>query len=51
MADTLFQNRPGFIALDQMRTVDRERLLKRLGRISPETVTLVLQTLQEMFTE
>ena len=46
-----FQNRQGFIALDQMRTVDRERLLKQLGRIPPGTITVVLQTLQEMFAE
>lgn len=46
-----FQQRAGFVALDQLRTVDRERLLKRLGRLSPTTVTAVLACLQEMFTE
>lgn len=44
-----FQNRSGFVALDQLRTVDTERLLKRLGRLAPEAVTQVLQGLQEMF--
>jgi len=44
-----FQRRAGFIALDQLRTVDAERLVKRLGRLSPETVTAVLRGLQEMF--
>jgi len=46
-----FQNRTGFVALDQLRTVDTERLAKRLGRLSPATTTEVLDTLQEMFTE
>ena len=46
-----FQNRSGFVALDQLRTVDRERLVKRLGRLSAATTTEALDTLQEMFTE
>jgi len=46
-----FQNRSGFVALDQVRTVDRERLVKRLGRLSSGTTTTVLETLQEMFEE
>ena len=44
-----FQNRSGFVALDQLRTVDGERLLQRLGRLSAETTGHVLGTLQEMF--
>jgi len=39
------------VALDQVRTVDAERLAKRLGRLSPETITAVLRGLQEMFAE
>ena len=46
-----FQNRSGFVALDQLRTVDRERLIKRLGRLSSGAMTEVLETLQEMFAE
>jgi len=46
-----FQNRSGFVALDQLRTVDVERLVKRLGRVSSGTTTAVLETLQEMFAE
>jgi mRNA interferase MazF len=46
-----FQRRSGFVALDQLRTVDGERLLRRLGRLTPETVMAVLQRLQEMFAE
>lgn len=46
-----FQSRSGFVALDQLRTVDGERLVKRLGKLSTGTTTEVLQTLQEMFEE
>ena len=46
-----FQNRSGFVALDQLRTVDAERLVKRLGRLSPGTSTGVLDALREMFAE
>jgi mRNA interferase MazF len=46
-----FEKRDGFIVLDQLRTVDRKRLIKRLGRISPSTLSKALQVLQEMFAE
>jgi mRNA interferase MazF len=46
-----FQNRAGFVALDQLRTVDSARLVKRLGRLSAATTTEVLDILQEMFVE
>ncbi|MBE3044243.1 type II toxin-antitoxin system PemK/MazF family toxin [Candidatus Bathyarchaeota archaeon] len=44
-----FQNRSGFVALDQLRTVDTERLVRRLGRLSPAAVSQVQRILQEMF--
>jgi mRNA interferase MazF len=46
-----FRNRSGFVALDQLRTVDGERLVQRLGRLSAETTAEVLGTLQEMFSD
>ncbi len=46
-----FQNQAGFVALDQLRTVDTERLFKRLGRLAPDAVRDVLRGLQEMFVE
>src|SRR2546426_4743325 len=46
-----FQNRSGFVAIDQLRTVDTERLVKRLGRVSIATTAAVLEGLQEMFAE
>jgi len=44
-----FQGRSGEIALDQIRTVDHSRLVRRLGRISAQTQTAVLQILERMF--
>jgi mRNA interferase MazF len=44
-----FQGRTGFVALDQLRTVNAERLLKSLGQLDSQTVLAVLRTLQEMF--
>jgi mRNA interferase MazF len=46
-----FQRRSGFVAVDQLRTIDSHRLLKRLGRLDPATLAKVLGTLQEMFAE
>jgi mRNA interferase MazF len=46
-----FQGRSGFVALDQLRTVEIERLLTRLGRLAPDTVGDVIHGLQEMFAD
>jgi mRNA interferase MazF len=45
-----FQHRDGFIALDQLRTVDRERLSRKLGRLAPTALGATLALLQELFT-
>ena len=44
-----FRGRAGHVVLDQVRTVDRERLVRRLGRLSPGTLRRTLEVLQEMF--
>jgi mRNA interferase MazF len=46
-----FQGRAGSVALDQLRTVDTERLVKSLGQLDPETVVAVLRVLQDMFAQ
>jgi mRNA interferase MazF len=46
-----FQNRSGYVAVDQLRTVDTERLVTRLGKLAPDTVGEVLRVLHEMFAE
>jgi len=44
-----FAGKKGLILLDQIRTLDKRRLLKKAGSISPKTLTLTLDTLQEIF--
>ena len=46
-----FQGRPGFVALDQLRTVDAERLVKSLGQLESHTVLAIPRVLQEMFAQ
>jgi len=46
-----FGKRAGHVVLDQIRTVDHERLVHRLGRLTPATLSKVLRVLQEMFSE
>jgi mRNA interferase MazF len=44
-----FQGKSGYVVVDQVRTIDRNRAVKRLGRISPRTLSSVLDALGEMF--
>jgi mRNA interferase MazF len=44
-----FQGKSGQIVLDQLRTVDKTRLAKRLGKIEIATGDAVLDVLAEMF--
>jgi mRNA interferase MazF len=46
-----FDRRKGLILLDQIRTVDKVRLVKRAGAIAERTLTHTLHTLQEVFAE
>jgi mRNA interferase MazF len=46
-----FQGKQGKIVLDQIRTVDKSRLVKRLGSIPPTIQQTVIAVLQEMFCE
>jgi mRNA interferase MazF len=46
-----FQGKSGQIALDQMRTIDKSRLLRRLGRVGPAVQKTTLAVLGEMFAE
>jgi mRNA interferase MazF len=47
--DCTFQGKQGQVVLDQVRTVDKQRLVKRLGQLSPVTSDRVLEVLVEMF--
>jgi len=44
-----FQGRTEHVVLDQIRTVDRGRLVRKLGRLSTRAVERSLRILQEMF--
>ncbi len=44
-----FGGKSGEVVLDQVRTVDKSRLVKRLGTLDAPTGTKVLQVLREMF--
>ncbi len=44
-----FQGKLGLIVLDQIRTVDKERLIKRLGKIEDDFAEKALEILQTMF--
>lgn len=44
-----FQGKRGQVVLDQIRTVDKTRLVRSLGTISPSVQRKVLDVLQEMF--
>ena len=44
-----FQGKTGQVVLDQLRTVDRARMVKRLGRVDPAVADAVLVTLAELF--
>lgn len=44
-----FQRKRGQIVLDQIRTIDKNRLVKKLGKISKKAQIQVAQILQEMF--
>lgn len=44
-----FKGKGGQVVLDQIRTIDKARLIKRLGKIDPKTGQAMLSVLQEMF--
>jgi len=44
-----FQGKRGQVALDQLRAVDRQRLVRKLGTVSASTAQGVSATLLEMF--
>jgi mRNA interferase MazF len=46
-----FDKTDGFVVLDQIRTVDRRKLVRSLGRLTPTTLSKVLGVLREMFEE
>jgi len=46
-----FRRKKGQLVLDQVRTVDKTRLVRRLGKLDANTAAKTLAVLQEMFAE
>jgi len=44
-----FKKKRGQIVLDQIRTIDKTRLIKKIGNIDPETQLEVISILQRIF--
>ena len=47
--DLTFQGKDGLVLLDQIRTLDKVRLTKRMGTVPPATLQSILTTLQATF--
>ncbi|MFC2113405.1 type II toxin-antitoxin system PemK/MazF family toxin [Bacteroidota bacterium] len=43
--------KPGWIAIDQIRTIDRRRIIKSLGSLSPGEILKVKVTIREAFVD
>jgi mRNA interferase MazF len=46
-----FQYKTGWIVLDQMRTIDKNRLTRKLGEIDKKTVQKVKSVIKEMLVD
>lgn len=44
-----FMGKDGLILLDQISSMEKTRLIRRLGAVSDETMTKALEALQEVF--
>ena len=46
-----FQEKDGWIVLDQIRSVDKKRLIKKLGRIDINTINSIKSIIKEMLVD
>ncbi|MCX6563051.1 MAG: type II toxin-antitoxin system PemK/MazF family toxin [Candidatus Aminicenantes bacterium] len=46
-----FQGKSGWIVLDQIRTVDKSRLIKKIGELKPGTIKKVKAVIEEMLVD
>lgn len=46
-----FERKNGLIFLDQLRTLDKHRLVRRLGAVEPKILRTTLSRLRDMFAE
>ena len=47
----LHAGKNGLILLDQIRTIDKQRLIKRIGLLGPDTLSATLAGLRAIFNE
>ncbi|TDK46686.1 type II toxin-antitoxin system PemK/MazF family toxin [Algoriphagus formosus] len=48
----VFQNnRPGMMVIDQIRTVDKSRIMRILGKLSSDEIVLCKRVIQETFVD
>jgi len=45
------QNKKGWIVLDQIRTIDNKRIIKKIGKISNETIIQLKSVIKEMLVD
>ena len=48
---TVFKTKESWIALDQIRTIDKQRIIKKIGKINKNCYGKIKNTLAEMFIE
>lgn len=46
-----FQNKTGYIVLDQIRTIDKKRIIKELGTVNKRIIKKIKSVLHEMLIE
>lgn len=46
-----FQNKTGYIVLDQIRTIDKKRIIKELGTVNNSIIKKIKSVLHEMLIE
>lgn len=47
----LFQRKSGWIVLDQIRTVDKSRLIRKLGHLNQKTIRRIKAVIKEMLVD
>ncbi|MEK6576558.1 MAG: type II toxin-antitoxin system PemK/MazF family toxin [Nitrospirota bacterium] len=47
----IFKRKEGWVVLDQIRTVDKKRLIKKLGKVDQKTIVKVKAIIKEMLVD
>ena len=46
-----FKKKDGWVVLDQLRTVDKRRLIKRIGKVDQKTIRSIKSIIKEMLVD